>query len=145
MHLLCMCSMLVPSEFSHLQKQFAKKWHFCTFPGISCISESAKNFGEALRQCTFSFDNRHFLILAWVIAQEAPRRWNGLPVVHICWRTLGALLFQDFPDIPPPVQAAATAFSPFEHHCHHKHYRQEKLSVNYLRPNGIADRKIGYW
>ena len=52
MHLLCMCSMLVPSEFSHLRKRSAKKLHFCTFLGNCSISESAKKlqklFGSAL-------------------------------------------------------------------------------------------------
>ena len=63
MHLLCMCSMLVPSEFSHLRKRSAKKLHFCAFPGICCISESAKKlqklFGSALSHliicCFFDF------------------------------------------------------------------------------------------
>ena len=74
MHLLCMCSMLVPSEFSHLRKRSAKKVHFCLFPGICRISESAKKlqklFGSALSHliiCCF------FLILVRVIAQEAPK------------------------------------------------------------------------
>ena len=52
MHLLCMCSMVVSSEFSHLRKRSAKKLHFCTFPGFPSISESTKKlqklFGSAL-------------------------------------------------------------------------------------------------
>ena len=44
MHLLRMCSMLVPSEFSHFAKTAReKKLCFCSFPEISCISESEKN------------------------------------------------------------------------------------------------------
>ena len=74
MHLLCMCSMLVPSEFSSLRKRSAKKLHFCTFLGNCCISESAKKVAETFWQCTFSFDNLlFFLILVRVIAQEAPK------------------------------------------------------------------------
>ena len=60
MHLLCMCSMLVPSEFSHLRKLSAKKMHVRTFLGNCRISESAKKlqklFGSApshLRICCF--------------------------------------------------------------------------------------------
>ena len=74
MHPLCVCSMLVPSEFSHLRKRSAKKLHFCAFLGNCCISESAKKlqkfFGSALSHliiCCF------FLILVRVIAQEAPK------------------------------------------------------------------------
>ena len=61
MHPLCVCSMLVPSEFSHLRKRSAKKLHFCTFLGNCRISESAKKlqklFGSALSHliiCCFS-------------------------------------------------------------------------------------------
>ena len=57
MHLLCVCSMLVPSTFSHLRKWFAKKILFCIFLGYCRISESAKGVAETFRQCTFSFDN----------------------------------------------------------------------------------------
>ena len=74
MPLLCMCSMLVPSEFSHLRKRSAKKLHFGIFLGNCRISESAKKlqklFGSALSHliiCCF------FLILVRVIAQEAPK------------------------------------------------------------------------
>ena len=67
MHLLCMCSMLVPSEFSHLRKWHAKILHFCTFRGVQRARKSCRNFsGSAL-----SFDNSSFLILVRVIAQEA--------------------------------------------------------------------------
>ena len=74
MHLLCMCSVLFPSEFSHLRKRSARKLHFCTFLGNCRISESAKKLQKTFRQCTFSFDNLlFFLILVRVIAQEAPK------------------------------------------------------------------------
>ena len=88
-----MCSMLVPSEYSHLQKRSAKKLHFCTFPGNCNISESAKKlqklFGSALSHliiCCFSWSWSGWLL------RRPPRRWSGLLVVHICWCTLGALL-----------------------------------------------------
>ena len=42
MHLLFMCSKLVPSEFPICENGPRKKVHFCAFPGICCISESAK-------------------------------------------------------------------------------------------------------
>ena len=69
-HLLCMFSMLAPSELSHLRKWSAKKEHFGTFPGMCCISESAKKLQKLFG--TFSFENvLFFVILVWVIAQEA--------------------------------------------------------------------------
>ena len=47
-----MCSLLLTSESSHLRKRSAEKLHFCAFPGICSISESAKKlqklFGSAL-------------------------------------------------------------------------------------------------
>ena len=72
MHLLCMCSMLVPREFSHLRKRSAKKLRFCTWK-LPHFREREK-VAETFRQCTFSFDNLLlFLILVRVIAQEAPK------------------------------------------------------------------------
>ena len=51
MHL-CMCSMLVPSEFSPICKKRSANRLLLHFPGTSCISESAKKlqklFGSAL-------------------------------------------------------------------------------------------------
>ena len=90
MHLLCMCSMLVPSEFSHLRRRSAHNVHFCTFPGICCITESVKKllklFGSALshlKSCLFG-------ILARVIAQEAPKtlKWpSGCARLLVCIRS----------------------------------------------------------
>ena len=72
MHLLCMCLMLVPSEFS-FARLYAKNLQFWNFPGIPCISESAKKlqkpFGRALSHLII----RRCLILVRVIAQEAPK------------------------------------------------------------------------
>ena len=51
-HLPCSCPCLVTNEFSHLRKRSAGKLHFCVFPGIRSMSESAKRlqklFGSAL-------------------------------------------------------------------------------------------------
>ena len=53
-HLLCMCSLLVPSEFLICENCPRRNCIFCNFPGICCISESAKEsqklFGSALSQ-----------------------------------------------------------------------------------------------
>ena len=59
------------------------------FPGICCISESAEKlqtfFGSALS---------HLIIrrrLEFGLLRRAKNAENGLPVVHMCWYTLGAL------------------------------------------------------
>ena len=93
MHLLCMCSMLVPSEFSHLRKRSAKKIAFLHFPWKLPHFREREKVAETFRQCTFSFDNLLFFFFwfGWLL-RRPPRRWNGLLVVHICWCTLGALL-----------------------------------------------------
>ena len=93
-HLLCTCSLLLTSEFSHLRKRSAEKLHFCAFPGICSISESAKKlqklFGSALSHLIKCY--------CWdfgpgVCSGSPQDAENGLPVVHICWCTLAALLF----------------------------------------------------
>ena len=93
MHLLWMCSVLVPSEFSHLRKRSAKKIAFLHFPWKLPHFWEREKVAETFRQCTFSFDN---LLFFWFwfgrLLRRPPRRWNGLLVVHICWCTLGALL-----------------------------------------------------
>ena len=63
--------MLFPSEFSHLRKRSAKKLHFCTVPGISCISENANKLQKLCGSAVSYLTLRRFLILVRVIAQEA--------------------------------------------------------------------------
>ena len=85
-----MCSMLVPSEFSHLRTRPAKNLHFCTFLGNCPHFREREKVAETLRQCTFSFDNLLFfcMIVVRVIAQEAPKTLKWLSgcahlLVHI--------------------------------------------------------------
>ena len=91
MRLLCMCSMLVPSEFAHSRKRDAKNLHFGTFPGSSCISESAKKlqtvFSNALN---FSFDNSFFFwfLFGWLLRRPPktlkwPYGYAQILLVHI--------------------------------------------------------------
>ena len=92
-HLLFMCSLLLTSEFSHLRKRSAEKLHFCAFPGICTTSESAKKlqklFGSALSHLMKWYCWDFGLGVCSGSPQDAK---SGLPIVHICWCTLAALL-----------------------------------------------------
>ena len=57
MHLLCTCSMWVPSEFSHLRKRSAKKFAFLRFPWTMLY------FRDREKSCR-KFSTVHFLV-AW--------------------------------------------------------------------------------
>ena len=88
MHLLCVCSMLVPSEFPNLRKRSGKKLPFCTCPAI-LRGKVTEIFGSALS----------YLIIRFCLdfgpgdCSGGPQgAENGLPVVHTCWCTLGALI-----------------------------------------------------
>ena len=80
----------------HLWKWSAEKLHFWVFPGNCCISETAeklqKLFGSAL--------SRLIICYCWdlgpgVCPGDLPDAENCLPVVHMCWCTLAALLVRE--------------------------------------------------
>ena len=74
MPLFCMCSMLVPSEFSLICENSPRKNCVLHFPWKSQHFREREKVAETFRQCTFSFDNLlFFLILVRVIAQEASK------------------------------------------------------------------------
>ena len=99
-------------SFSHLRKTVhKKKMHVCTLPWNLLHFREREKVAETFRQCTFSLDKLSLINC---------RRWdfgpgdcsgglqgaeNGLrlPVVHICWCTLGALLFARPPENPPQL------------------------------------------
>ena len=84
MHLLCMCSMLVSSELSHLRKRTVLKLYSCIFPGNCHISESAVKL-QKIRSCALSL-----VFFFWLI-NRPPEHWNGLLVVQLCRCKLAAL------------------------------------------------------
>ena len=95
MRLLCMCSMLVPSELSHLLGGSAQKVHCWErvrgksallhfLPGICCISESAKKLQKLFGRALSHLIVRHCLDMGLGDWSGGPQDVeNGLPVVHI--------------------------------------------------------------